>query len=218
MDVSDRYKGSQGEEYFAYQNKSRRFGGELNAEKFRPFIRPGDKVLDYGCGGGWLLMNLNCAAKVGVDPNPAARAQCCQNKIEVYTDLSEVDGCFDRIITHHCLEHVPSPIESLKALRDKLTESGLIIVVVPIDDWRNQLTIDENIDNHLHTWTPKLLANILREAGYRPLHIDVLTHAWPPFWDVLYRKLPTRVFHVLCRVHSVVVKRRQLLAVASKAS
>ena len=43
-----------------------------NFHTFSDFIKETDKVLDFGCGGGYLLNELNCADKYGVDINPVA--------------------------------------------------------------------------------------------------------------------------------------------------
>lgn len=48
-------------------------GGRANLFKFEPYIGAADRVLDCGCGGGFLLHNIRCAEKVGVELNPHAR-------------------------------------------------------------------------------------------------------------------------------------------------
>jgi hypothetical protein len=43
-----------------------------------------------------------------------------------------------------------------------------VALYVAIDDWRSrhQRRVDPDINHHLYTWTPLLLANLLREAGF----------------------------------------------------
>ena len=67
-------------EYFdGYQKKIGELGGVLNKFKFQKYISKSDSVLDFGCGGGFLLNNLDCDTKVGIELNDIARNFCNQN-------------------------------------------------------------------------------------------------------------------------------------------
>jgi SAM-dependent methyltransferase len=215
---SSKYSGEEGSKYFAWQNSFASIGAELNSAKFRSYVNSGDEVLDFGCGGGWLLKALNCSRRVGVEPNLAAHECCRSNGIEVHSSVDTVGlSVFDAIISHHCLEHVPYPIEALRALRETLKKNGKLILVVPIDDWRMQRAYSApDINHHLHTWTPLLLANTIREAGYSVVDIRVLTNAWFPGWNRVYRRIPNWIFEIMCQVWSVLRRRRQILAVATR--
>ena len=46
--------------YFSWQSRVGEFGGRANLSKFAKFIRPDHHVIDYGCGGGYLLKNIKC--------------------------------------------------------------------------------------------------------------------------------------------------------------
>lgn len=216
--TSDYYKGDQGRNYFAYQNRFAELGARLNAQKFAPYVKQQDQVLDFGCGGGWLLKELRCSRRIGVELNEAAHAACRSNGIEVHKYIADVkERDFDLIITHHCLEHVPYPIEALHQLSGLLKKNGIIVVVVPIDDWRNQRDYSgTDVDHHLHTWTPRLMANTLVEAHLKTLHCKILSHAWFPNWQKLYPILPEVVFDSLCVVWGIIRRRRQLMFVAKK--
>ncbi len=191
-------------------------------------------VLDFGCGGGWLLRSLKSKGRrVGVEPNPAAREQCHENGVEVHASIDSIDGQFDRVLSHHCLEHVLRPVECLRDLRGKIKPDGLLILVVPLDDWRAQKAARAgDKDNHLQTWTPRLLGNSLIEAGFTPQRVEVLTHAWPPrafrllamlglvygdrdHKNNLLARLRWRVFDMAAYVTAVVLRRRQIVAVAA---
>jgi len=216
---SDHYEGKSGERYFAYQNRMAADGARLNARKFRSFIPKEASVLDFGCGGGWLLRELECTERTGVELNEAAHEDCARNGIKVHKSLAVLEAdAFDIIISHHCLEHVPYPVRALRDLHAKLKADGRLILVLPIDDWRVQRDFTaKDIDHHLHTWTPRLIANTLAEAGFHTDQVDILTHAWFPGAAKLAKVLPWSAFDLLCLFASVIKRRRQLRVVARKA-
>lgn len=216
--ASEHYQGERGQTYFSAQNLLAEQEAAVTIWKFQPSIKATDRVLDFGCAGGWILRNLDCAERVGVELNPEAHPFCRQNGVKVYSGLQEVEEAeFDVAISHHCLEHVPYPIEALKKLNSLLHDEGLLILVVPIDDWRVEHDYTgADVDHHLHTWTPRLIANTLVEAGFRVESAEILTHALFPGWQKLRRILPRPVFDALCRLMAIVKKRRQLRAIARK--
>jgi SAM-dependent methyltransferase len=212
---SAHYLAGDGAKYFAYQNAIGELGGALNLFKFAKHIQKTDRVVDFGCGGGWLLKKIDCADKVGVEPNPAARAQCAENGIRAVATLAEVVDKADVVISNHCLEHVPYPIEALREVRGVLKAGGKLVLVVPIDDWRVEKSYHpDDINHHLHTWTPLLLGNTLVEAGFSVETLAVLTDAWPPRVAQLRRALPAPLFRAACWAWAVLRRRRQLVAVA----
>jgi SAM-dependent methyltransferase len=219
---SDHYKGEAGSRYFDWQNKNGEVSGRIEARKFKAYVKPTDSVLDFGCGGGHVLRNLDCARRFGVEINPAARTAALQGGVECFESIAGVENdSFDVVISNHALEHVENPISALTALRKKLRPSGVLVLCVPIDDWRTQQKYErQDINHHLHTWTPQLLGNSLFEAGFTPeqFSIRLLTHAWFPGTANAYAKLPEFLFDMICQVFAVVSKRRQLLAVARNRS
>src|SRR5262245_66414015 len=54
----------------------------------RPTTHRDDRI-EFGCGGGYLLHILRARSKVGVDVNPAARAQAARLGIETHATLAE---------------------------------------------------------------------------------------------------------------------------------
>ena len=47
------------DEYFSYQKKMGFFSAEIDLIKFQKHISEEDRILDYGCGGGFLLNQIN---------------------------------------------------------------------------------------------------------------------------------------------------------------
>lgn len=216
------YLGQQGVRYFAYQQRIGEVGGKLDARKFQPFIRPDAAVLDFGCGGGYLLRALDCGRRIGVEPNDTARRVCIDAGIECHGSIAKIgDAEVDIVVSNHALEHVPSPIAALRECRRVLRATGRLVLCVPIDDWRTQKRyISGEPNHHLHTWTPQLLGNTLVEAGFQFASSDIriLAEAWPPGVETLIRVLPDPALTISMRVWATLSRRRQILAVATPES
>ena len=215
--VGKHYTGDRGLEYFSWQRQSGRVGAVLNARKFAEHVAASDRLLDFGCGGGFLLEQLQAATKVGVEPNPVAREAARQRGLNVVASSSEVEEVsVDVVISNHALEHTLAPLDELRELWRVLRPGGRLVLWLPFDDWRMQRApaLDDP-DHHLYTWTPLLLGNLLDEARFTNIDARVVTHAWPPHFE-LFAKLPEPAFDLFARFWSAVRRRRQVAAVAMK--
>ncbi len=189
--------------YFDWQKKSGLIGGELNVFKFKKFINPNDTVLDFGCGGGYLLNNLLCKRKIGVEINDIARQNASELGIEVFKYSEDVpDNLCDIIISNHALEHTLNPYEEIKMLYSKLKQNGKIIFVVPSEmkkKWK-----PNDIHKHLYTWAEINIGNLFDAAGYDVLIVKEVYHLFPPYYMFLYDFLGKNIFHLLCKCHGFI--------------
>ena len=186
-------------DYFDYQKNIGAFGGVANIFKFKEVIRDADNVIDFGCGGGYLLNNIQCKNKIGVDINEIACREARKIGIDVVKNVDDLTDAFaDVIISNHALEHVYSPIDILKALYSKLKPSGKIVFVVPHQGPHEKYTLDD-INKHLFTWNPLTLGNLFAEAGYKVINVETIQHQWPPNYVELYNKVGEDEFHKICR-------------------
>ena len=213
--ASNHYLDGRGQAYFAWQSGLSPMA-RLVARKFSPHIASRHTVIDFGCGGGYILTALSCRRKLGVELNPAARETARGLGIECFADLSELpDACADVVISNHALEHVPYPVRALEMLRQKLTSAGKLLLSVPLDDWRTQKHFrEDDVHRHLHTWTPQLLGNTLAEAGYpvKPGDIRILRHAIHPRMVPLLHLLPRHAGTAVTVVTAILLRRRELFA------
>ncbi|MBI5944631.1 MAG: class I SAM-dependent methyltransferase [Chloroflexi bacterium] len=180
--------------YFSWQSDIGEFGGWANAPLFSRFIRPSDAVLDFGCGGGWLLKNISCQRRLGVEVNPVAADAARKNGVEIFGAARDVpDLAADVVISNHALEHVLHPLHELISLRPKLQPGGLAVFIVPCENIRGKY-FPNDINHHLYTWNPMNLGNLFTEAGYLVVESRPLMHKWPVKFRLLARAAGRRVF------------------------
>ena len=92
------------------------------------------RIIDVGCGGGMLLDRLatiGFSNLSGADPFIEADGQTPQGVPLAKRYLSEVPGEFDLIMFNHSLEHMPDPVATLRAAREKLAPGGKCLVRLP---------------------------------------------------------------------------------------
>ena len=207
------------EKYFAYQKKIGAFGGWANKTKFEAFVRDTDTVLDFGCGGGFLLRELSARRKIGVEPGPQAAETARHNGVELYTSSAEVpNNSVDVVISNHALEHTLHPLTELKTLLAKLKPNGKIVVVVPCENIGYSYRPND-INHHLFSWSPMCLGNLLTEAGFRVLESKPYIHKWPPFYRLIAAAGGRFGFDVACRIWGRMARHWfQVRAIAERAS
>ena len=205
------------EDYFAYQERIGKFGGWANQTKFQDYVSATDTVLDFGCGGGYLLAGLASAREIGVEPNPAAAEIAAQNGHDVYKNSAEVpDKIADVVISDNAFEHTLYPLIELKTLFEKLRPGGRIVLVVPCENISSAYRPND-INHHLYSWGPMCLGNLLTEAGFRVLESRPYIHKWPPFYRSVAAIGGRLGFEIACRIWGRLARRWfQVRAVAER--
>ena len=190
-------------DYFNWQKNIGAFGGWANKYKYQKHINPHHTVIDFGCGGGFLLANLNCKRKIGIEPNASASSSILGFGIEHFdspkTALKTLGfECADTIISSHALEHTPNPLQELKDLYPLLKKGGSIHFFVPLDTFRYSYD-DKDFNKHLFSWSPQNLGNLFTEAGFPVDYSKPYIHKWPPYYTTL-AKLGWPIFNFICKV------------------
>lgn len=161
--------------------------------------RPGERVLDLGCGAGRFVAALRAAGAdpVGVEIAEAALERARRNAPGADLRAIEPDGSLplehasvDLVWCSEVLEHVADTAHALLEARRVLRPGGRLLVTVPFHGRVKAaliglLRFDAHFDplgQHLRFYTPTSLSATLREAGFE----DVRVRPWggPPLLRV----------------------------------
>lgn len=135
-------------------------------------LKPGDSVLDVGCGGGFFVYALTQHGMHarGIEPNKGF-AEYARNELKMdvqnifLQDASFPEATFDVVTLNHVLEHVEDPRATLVRLSQWIKPNGFLVVEVPnveatYHSPRNRFHI-----GHLYNFNPYTLEEIGRRAG-----------------------------------------------------
>jgi 2-polyprenyl-3-methyl-5-hydroxy-6-metoxy-1,4-benzoquinol methylase len=101
----------------------------------------GGRILDIGCGTGEFLRYMQAAGwqVAGLEPDPRA-ARFAQERLRLpvtnagVDELARMTGEWDVITFWHVLEHLPNPLDALKAAARLLAPARMILVAIPNPD------------------------------------------------------------------------------------
>lgn len=142
------------------------------------FFRQPKRVLDFGCGEGWLLIELAgefpSSIFRGFDPSPGARvgalkAQTLGLKNLTVSDQKPSDAPYDLIIASHVVEHLLN-FDLLDLWNSLLANQGLLYIEVPnslqyaTHERREFLYYFDRI--HVNHFTPQSLVRLLAPHGF----------------------------------------------------
>lgn len=152
------------------------------------------RILDYGCGGGELANAIrtqgfsNVAAADVQQSAPSSLRQGIE-----YIPVEHLDdaGKFDLIILRHVIEHLESPLETLKRLRVALAPGGRVLLEFPCPDsvWRTILRgrwPGYFYPFHTMVLTVEGLRRLSANAG---LVVEETSRAEPPIMGALFMGL-----------------------------
>ena len=130
---------------------------EAVAAFFLPFLQPGMRLLDIGCGPGTITSGLARRVApgeaIGIDPSTSvidtARSLSRDAVTGLQFEVGDIyrprfaEGTFDAIFAHQVLQHLHEPVQALKQIRMLLQEGG--IVGVRDVDWGSTTFYPDNL-------------------------------------------------------------------------
>lgn len=161
-----------GEAYYRYRESTRDF--LVEADLLYSLLRPdpGSRILEVGCGGGALLAFL--AEKghepVGLDISQEAvdLAACAAPSCRVVRADAGVlpfeDASFDRLLSHHLVEHLDGLPAALEDWRRVLAPGGIVAACTPNRLYPSPHIFDD--PGHAHIYDMDELAGEVERAGF----------------------------------------------------
>lgn len=133
------------------------------------------RILDVGCGSGiflYALRNAGFTQTMGVDPFIAAPITYPNGLTVLKQELHTVTGNWDVIMLHHAFEHVPDPLETLRAIERLLAPDGTCLIRIPTSSsyaWRHYRADWVQLDapRHYFLHSVESLRLLARRAGLR---------------------------------------------------
>jgi SAM-dependent methyltransferase len=143
-------------------------------------VRPGDRVLDLGFGGGWFTAELARAgaAPVGIEVADAAVERARARHPGLDFRLAPIDGplpledcSFEVVWASEVIEHVADTARWLSEVRRVLIPGGRLLLTTPAHG-RLRVALggierfSPPLGDHLHLYTRASLQTLLREFGF----------------------------------------------------
>ena len=146
------------------------------------------KILDIGCGLGWLLSFLNDDwDKYGIEVSKFASGHA-RKYGNIFNGILEDfpdNGKFDVIVMNHVIEHVENPLQVLKKIRNMLSDTGIFIIGTPDFDSAAARRYGNNFrllhdPTHISLFSSDSMHRCLRDCGFKIMRVEY------PFFDTPY--------------------------------
>ena len=151
-------------------------------------LSPG-RILDIGCGPGWLLSAIDPGWDLqGIEPSPAA-AELAAQHAKIHTGPLEgapfTSASFDLIVMYHVIEHLDDPVAAINKVYDLLVKGGHLIIGTPDFDSGAARRYGARYrllaaPTHISLFSNDSMHRLLRDHGFNIRRVDY------PYFDTAY--------------------------------
>ena len=154
----------------------------------RVTLKPGDRLLDAGCGRGEFLQGfIDCGAEgYGTDLSTNA-GSCCPNAIFKQADIENYglpfeDNYFDFVFSKSVIEHFHYPERFIKEIHRVLKPGGIVVTMCP--DWETNFKIYFEDYTHRTPFMLTSLHDIHEIHGFKNIHAEKFIQL-PVLWGAM---------------------------------
>jgi SAM-dependent methyltransferase len=184
-----------------YASLNRWDSRHLNMVKNHLDLKPGDRILEVGCGRGHLTKRLRDfgADAVGIDSNPHAAVNAVTAGVSTMLaeSLQFPKASFDKVVSVHAIEHIPDIRGAFDEMARVLKPGGRALFVYPAEPIQGSWAIPTAIVLHRNPfkarqvhcqwlWPARLLA-IAGPAGFNHVYSEFRLLSSPQFVSVFVR-------------------------------
>jgi 2-polyprenyl-3-methyl-5-hydroxy-6-metoxy-1,4-benzoquinol methylase len=167
----------------------------LRVRSWAGTLEPAGRVLEVGCGGGWMLRALaDRGWKVAGIERTADSASYARRLNRVPVFIGELEALkpgpqFDLVVLFQVLEHLPDPLLTLRRCAALLKPGGHLIVSVPnLRSWQARVAgtgwFHLDVPRHLFHFTPETLAALLDRTGFQVKQTRFVSFEHDPYgWE-----------------------------------
>ncbi len=142
-------------------------------------LKPGERLLEVGVGGGLLLRDAMKAGAeaVGVDHSPEMvalareRAPGAEVVLGEAEDLNFADESFDAVAMSMVFFFLAHPVLVLRECRRVLVRGGRLAIYTTAPELRGTPAAPEPFASHSHLYTDRQLAALARRADLRDVNV-----------------------------------------------
>lgn len=193
---------------YALMNNSLEAGRHLR--RVQEYLQPRaeDRILDIGCGRGWVT---RCVQRIsptttGVDLNVNAVANGVTTGLRVMDAcrLEFADASFDKVYSFHAIEHIPDLAGVLTEMDRVLKPGGSLLLGYPAEPVRGMWVVTTALylfgnplrarDIHIHKLSPRRLAPYLTGTSLRIVRSSFEFLLMPQFVTLLRKEGPAAQF------------------------
>ncbi len=173
------------EGYYRYRESTRDFRIEAEILYKMLKLEPGLRILEVGCGGGAFLAYLEKKGyrAVGVDileksvELASQRAKSCEVICGDALKLPFESASFDRLVSHHLVEHLEDLSVALEEWKRVLKPGGVIAICTPNRLYPSPRIFED--PSHVHIYDRSELESVVEGAG---LSVEDSLTIFPHLW------------------------------------